>query len=597
MNLLKEIKISFEKKDDERLKSLLSSAPFVGVRDPAFHEEVAKILNIMGETELSKKELELSIRDNTTNLSSFITLAELYVEEGEHKKGIDILRRGIELFPQEEELYIKLGNIYEARGELGALNILYKLAYEKTNNSYFREKVTVLRESQEEEETWEPKNIHLVKFLSLFRGRDGVYARQWIDNNGNTGYSPIREPFTLKVAKNHILGNYTVGLYQLREDNTIMFLVFDIDIAKRFLGKYLSSQKIHREIDDSLKATTLSLMEFLKTNGINAYVEDSGFKGYHIWIFFDSPLPSALGKAFGAYVLKRLHLEEEMIHVEVFPKQASLKKQESLGNLIKLPLGIHKRSGRRALFLSEDLSPLKDQFSFLLAIEKTKKEKIEDLYDKLKEEIPPVRFTKETEIEEKEEEFTLEEDKEFNILIKRCPVIGTLWEKVCTGGGLNGEESTVIIFTLGHLTNGPKIVNTILRRAGIFNEKSYLKSRLNSNPMGCPKIRKKIPYITVNVCKDCFSGIEIGTYPNPLLHLKVFEKEEKDIEAMVFEYIDLMKKYRVLKSQVETSRNEILSYMEERGLEKIELDNFVVGRTEDGNDLYIRARSNPDKKA
>ncbi len=593
--LLDDLKSAFGNNEKEKLESLISYAPFIHIKDPLFHKEVAQILYALGRDELSKKEYELSIRDGIEDYNVYITLAEIYMENGEYQKAVNLLRRGIEIFPTEEDLYIKLGEFYKARGELGAVELLFKLAYENTNNPYFKRKSIDLYE--EEGETFKPQNIHIAKFLSLFRGREGVYARQWVDSKGNTGYSPIREPFTLKVAKNHLMGNYTIGLYQLREDNTVEFLVFDIDVSKKFLKDYFSSEKIHDEIERIFKRMVSDIVSFLKENQIKAYVEDSGFKGYHIWVFLDKPLSAALGRTFGMYVLQKLKIEEDMVYIEIFPKQMFLKGKDRLGNLIKLPLGIHRRSGKRSLFLNDELLPPKDQLSFLLEIEKTEKDRVVELCDVLKDELPPLDFVKQPPKDiEKEKEFVIEDDREFNILIRRCPVIGVLWDKVRAGAGLNSDESMVIVFTLGHLTNGPKVVNSILRRAGIFDEKSYLKSKLRGYPMGCPKIRKKIPYITLNTCKDCFSGEDLGTYPNPLLHLREFEKEDKDIEVVILEYVDILKKYEILKSRIDKVKDVILSYMEERGLDVLESENIVLEKSEDGNSLCIRARGDSDQK-
>ncbi len=593
--LLDDLKSAFGNNEKEKLESLISYAPFIHIKDPLFHKEVAQILYALGRDELSKKEYELSIRDGIEDYNVYITLAEIYMENGEYQKAVNLLRRGIEIFPTEEDLYIKLGEFYKARGELGAVELLFKLAYENTNNPYFKRKSIDLYE--EEGEAFKPQNIHIAKFLSLFRGREGVYARQWVDSKGNTGYSPIREPFTLKVAKNHLMGNYTIGLYQLREDNTVEFLVFDIDVSKKFLKDYFSSEKIHDEIERIFKRMVSDIVSFLKENQIKAYVEDSGFKGYHIWVFLDKPLSAALGRTFGMYVLQKLKIEEDMVYIEIFPKQMFLKGKDRLGNLIKLPLGIHRRSGKRSLFLNDELLPPKDQLSFLLEIEKTEKDRVVELCDVLKDELPPLDFVKQPPKDiEKEKEFVIEDDREFNILIRRCPVIGVLWDKVRAGAGLNSDESMVIVFTLGHLTNGPKVVNSILRRAGIFDEKSYLKSKLRGYPMGCPKIRKKIPYITLNTCKDCFSGEDLGTYPNPLLHLREFEKEDKDIEVVILEYVDILKKYEILKSRIDKVKDVILSYMEERGLDVLKSENIVLEKSEDGNSLCIRARSDSDQK-
>lgn len=584
----------------EEIENFLSNTPFIDITDYKFHLEVSKILSSLGKEKLARKELELAIRDNPKDPTPYIIISELIAEEGNYKKAAKVLKKAIEIFPKEEEIYIKLGNLYKAQGELGSLKSLYSLAYEHTKNPYFKREIIELY-TEPQEKILKPSNIHLVKFLDLFKGRGGIYARQWIDNMGNTGYSPIKEPLTINIVKNHLLGNYTVGIYQLREDDTISFIIFDIDIKKKFLKEYLSSESMHKKMDKTAFEVAQNISSFLKDEHIYSYIEYSGFKGYHVWLFFKQFIPASLGKEVGQYILAKfneLYKENKYIKIELFPKQSSLKSRESLGHLIKLPLGIHRRSGNRSLFYDPSGNPIKDQLSFLLDIETNEKSVIESLFDKLKKELS-LNLKEESIISESEEiekEFTLEDDKEFNLIIKRCPVIRALYNKVEINSGLNGDEVTVVIFTLGHLLNGPKIVNTLLKKGGIFDEKSYLKSKLKGYPMSCPKIKKKIPYITINTCRDCFDNEEINTYPNPLLHLKEFEKEEKDIDIIALEYIDIFKKYKIIQNNLIKAKRELLSLMEERGISEIKIQNMEIERTENGNDLYIRTRVNFDKK-
>jgi hypothetical protein len=90
-------------------------------------------------------------------------------------------------------------------------------------------------------------------FRSLFRGREDVYARRW-EKGGRSGYSPAaatdwkaiqrsrpedrkrveREtrrffPITDAVIENHLLGEETIGIYPLLQDESCWFLAADFD--------------------------------------------------------------------------------------------------------------------------------------------------------------------------------------------------------------------------------------------------------------------------------------------------------------------------------------------------------------------------------
>ena len=91
-------------------------------------------------------------------------------------------------------------------------------------------------------------------FMSLFRGRDDVYAKRWVNKKGEPGYSPVclnkwvpgvcSKPKVVKctdcnnknygamspgVIEEHLRGEEIYGVYPLLEDETCYFLAMDFD--------------------------------------------------------------------------------------------------------------------------------------------------------------------------------------------------------------------------------------------------------------------------------------------------------------------------------------------------------------------------------
>ena len=78
-------------------------------------------------------------------------------------------------------------------------------------------------------------------FRSLFRGREDVYATLWENAyKGTKGYSPATAepwdkkpkkylPLTDQIINEHLLGNKTIGVYPLLQDNSCWFLACDFD--------------------------------------------------------------------------------------------------------------------------------------------------------------------------------------------------------------------------------------------------------------------------------------------------------------------------------------------------------------------------------
>jgi len=91
-------------------------------------------------------------------------------------------------------------------------------------------------------------------FRSLFRGRDDVYAIRWESADGRSGYMPKADrdwksylrakdkdrkrvdrqtrrfrPLTQDVVRGHLVGDHTVGIYPLLQNETCWLLAVDFD--------------------------------------------------------------------------------------------------------------------------------------------------------------------------------------------------------------------------------------------------------------------------------------------------------------------------------------------------------------------------------
>lgn len=51
-----------------------------------------------------------------------------------------------------------------------------------------------------------PTDADCVRMHTLFAGQEGVYARQWAKTGGETGYTPVHEPLTPAVIRQHFSG-------------------------------------------------------------------------------------------------------------------------------------------------------------------------------------------------------------------------------------------------------------------------------------------------------------------------------------------------------------------------------------------------------
>ncbi len=211
-------------------------------------------------------------------------------------------------------------------------------------------------------------------FGSLFRGREDVYPVRWEAKTGKSGYSPAcsnewrrplcakprvrcsecgnRElvPVTNDVIQNHMMGKHTVGVYPLLPDETCWFLAVDFD-------------------KDTWKEDAAAFLKTCEELGVPAAVERArSGDGGHVWIFFDSPIPTYTARKLGSAILTYTMERHPQLGLDsygrLFPSQDTMPKG-GFGNLIALPLQRIPRDKGYSLFLDVDFNPYVDQWAFL----------------------------------------------------------------------------------------------------------------------------------------------------------------------------------------------------------------------------------------
>ena len=203
-----------------------------------------------------------------------------------------------------------------------------------------------------------------------------------------------REKYTLGDFRNHLFGDVCLGAYLLDADSTVRCIAFDVDLkpkgdyfmlgdlaaddrnnfrpypvseatgtldpdirhdgdleaalhdpnneAHRWAGSLVHStvRFIEKEVGDSLGLASTTII----TGG-----------GAHVFVPFGEPFPAGEARAMAHSVMDGIpiferksenfytnSLDKPTVDIEIFPKQDSLTDPDSLGNLIRLPFGIHE---------------------------------------------------------------------------------------------------------------------------------------------------------------------------------------------------------------------------------------------------------------
>lgn len=172
--------------------------------------------------------------------------------------------------------------------------------------------------------------------MKLFVHRRDVYAVQ-VKVGENCIYVPRYEVLTETEVQRHLDGKVTLGVYALNTDNTVKWMCFDIDSA---------------HVKNSEETCMVVAERCVQRFGSSAVrVEESGSPhNFHVWVFFAEPIQAVQARSLGKQVLNGLS------GVELFPKQTTLT-GKLLGNLVKLPLGLHRKSGKWSTIDLENVKP------------------------------------------------------------------------------------------------------------------------------------------------------------------------------------------------------------------------------------------------
>lgn len=154
-----------------------------------------------------------------------------------------------------------------------------------------------------------------------------------------TTVKTIDHPFGDKVIESHLEGNYALCVYS--GDKCTRFMTIDVDQG----GKKVTHQVVNALIEMGIPEDRI-------------YVSISGKKGYHVDLFFSPWIYNEKAKNLYELVMWRTGLDPKKVEFFPTPTQA-----------IKLPLGVHSKTGSRCWFVDrKTLEPIED-FEYINNIE------------------------------------------------------------------------------------------------------------------------------------------------------------------------------------------------------------------------------------
>jgi group II intron reverse transcriptase/maturase len=445
----------------------------------------------------------------------------------------------------------------------------------------------------------EPSQEDLEMMLNLFSGREGVFALEGIDSMGVRSFRRVDRQIQTSDLKEHIQGKKTVGLYLLRLNNTVNFALLDIDVSRKLLFK--ADEEERAELLRRTHQDALRLVAAAEGFGVNCYVEDSGYKGRHCWFFFADPVKGSVAREFLEKIAERAGQPSAGINWELFPQQVKVKENQ-FGQLIKLPLGIHSKTGRRSLFVDEAGLPYEDQIELLRNVEPIPIERINQI----------LQVGGTVSMRSDEEGWMAEIFPDMPLTLKvisGCSVLRFVCKKAKETNWLEHHERLLMLRTIGHLgEEGKRAIHAVMRHTLNYSERitDRFIAKLEPYPLSCARIRGNYQELTANLRCDCRFKIPPGGYPSPILHaLKVEQvpamkermerttreeeqrSEKKELkeqaETLVQKISELRRHLRGIQSSIERCERELEELFREHDLEQIELGIGLLKMVKDGD--------------
>lgn len=226
-------------------------------------------------------------------------------------------------------------------------------------------------------------------FRTLFRGREDVFPRLWVNHKkGTRGYAPtctnewvrgICEKPRVKcgecpdrafsavddqVIVDHLQGRRVVGVYPLLPDETCWFLAADFDKT-------------------TWRDDITAFHETCRALRVPVAIERSrSGNGAHAWFFFTAPVAASVARQMGCYLITETMARRHQLGMQsydrLFPNQDTMPRG-GFGNLIALPLQREARERGNTVFLDDQFAPHADQWLFLASLTRMEPAAVEAL--------------------------------------------------------------------------------------------------------------------------------------------------------------------------------------------------------------------------
>ena len=441
--------------------------------------------------------------------------------------------------------------------------------------------------------------------LRLFVGREDVFAKETLDVHGRRKKEIDYRPLTERIVAEHLNGKSTIDTYIQRPNATVRFMVIDIDISKRIiLTVNRSSDGFQHYLQKALDYAA-EVKKVLAHWGIRACIEYSGNRGYHVWVLFTEWIQTRYANLLWDALEASLKKDED-ITIEFFPNKTRVLDGKKMGQVIKLPFGIHIKSGERSYFLDEEGSPVTDIDAMMDSMPRTtlaEVKKVLTLCDKA-ENTSGLRQV------QVQEDLSAYEPLAVSVadVLHKCALLRYLCQKSVKTGYLTHYERLTVLYVFGHLGNdGKQFVHQVMSFTlnYKFQVTDHFINKCPEKPISCVKLREQYKQLTAEIGCSCAFKRKENCYPSPVLHAinsvngfqeditlptartLTKEKEEKlkeglniyvKVQELAKSILDYKKQRRSVDKQIEKVERELSAIFDEQKTDHMEIEMGLLKR-------------------
>lgn len=300
----------------------------------------------------------------------------------------------------------------------------------------------------------------------------------------------------------------------------------------------------------------------LQKMGLETYAEESGFRGFHIWLLFSEWIPVRFVHLLEEIIENAVTVESEL-SMEFFPNRTRVNNSK-LGQSIKLLLGFHIKTGAPSRWLSEDFEIVKNAGTYISQMVSYSLIAIKRVLGTVPNSSNQIQMNRQG-VDEDLSAFDGESDN-ILIILEKCNLMRYLCLKAKNTGYLSHFERLSLLYVFGHMgEEGEVFLHRVMKFT--LNYQYHVTqrfiSKVPSKPISCLKLRDQYQKITAEYGCSCnFNRIK-HCYPSPVLHaIKVGKDADNSItlptsrtlskekEAKVCDELNLNKKAYELTTKI-----------------------------------------------